>query len=192
MKALPTDFTLEKYGLYVRLVQETDAEFIHMLRTNPKNSPFMHTRGCSVFTQTEWIKKYKERENIGKEYYFIFYFNGQPVGVIRLYNIVNKEFHCGSWVFKAGLPHFCSVVGAIIAREIAFETLELEVEQNYNDGIVSNNYHVLKFMTLLGFEKQGERAEDNILFINGVLTKEKFNFNKSKVLRFVPKEFQTK
>ena len=34
MKILNTDFTLDKYGLSVRLVKEEDAEFIVKLRTN--------------------------------------------------------------------------------------------------------------------------------------------------------------
>ena len=190
MIKLPRDFEIEKYGLRIRLATEEDAEFIHNLRTDPKNSPFMHVDGCTVDTQRQWLKEYKKREDRGEDYYFIYYFEGKPIGVDRLYHIKEKEFHCGSWVFKFGLPAFCSLAGAVLAREIAFEILEKEVESNIEDGIVSTNVHVISFMTMLGFKRTGEHLEGNFHFINGLLSKEDFNKNKAKVIRFLPKEFQ--
>jgi hypothetical protein len=37
---LPLNFTFEKYGLFLRLVEEEDAEFIVKLRTNPQLGKF--------------------------------------------------------------------------------------------------------------------------------------------------------
>lgn len=190
MKKLPSNFEYSKYGMTIKLAQIKDAEFIHSLRTNPKSAPFMHIDGCTVETQRKWLEEYKEREIKGEDYYFVFYKDNEPIGVDRLYHIHERDFHCGSWVFMHGLPAYCSIVGAVMAREIAFDILEKEIEYNHEDGIVETNVNVIKFMTMLGFKKTSEHVEGNFHFINGVLTKEDFEKNKGKVIRFVPKNLQ--
>lgn len=190
MKKLPANFEYTKYGMTIKLARIEDAEFIHSLRTNPKSAPFMHIEGCTLETQRIWLEQYKEREKRGIDYYFVYYKDDEPIGVDRLYHINETDFHCGSWVFKHGLPAYCSMAGAIMAREIAFEILEKNIEYNHKDGIVSSNTNVLRFMTMLGFKKTGEHVEGKFCFINGILTKEDFETNKSKIIRFVPKELQ--
>lgn len=190
MKKLPSDFEYDKYGMRIRLANVEDAEFIHALRTDPKSAPYMHIDGCTVETQRSWLIEYKKREANGEDYYFIYYKDGEAIGVDRLYHIKDKEFHCGSWVFKHGLPPYCSMAGAVMAREIAFEILNMEVESNLEDGMVDTNTNVIRFMTMLGFKKTGEHTEGRFNFINGLLTKEDFEANKTRIIRFVPKEFQ--
>ena len=72
-KKLPKGFTLDKYGLHVRLVNEDDAAFIVKLRTDERLGQFIHATSPDVEQQKAWIRKYKEREAEGLEYYFIFY-----------------------------------------------------------------------------------------------------------------------
>jgi hypothetical protein len=87
MKKLPENFTLERYGLQVRLVNEGDAEFIVALRTDPRLSRYIHETSPSIEAQKEWIGNYKKREAQGLDYYFMFSVNGLRQGVARIYDI---------------------------------------------------------------------------------------------------------
>ena len=51
MPHLPSNFTLDRYGLHVRLVREEDAEFIVKLRTNEHNSRYIHDTVADVEQQ---------------------------------------------------------------------------------------------------------------------------------------------
>lgn len=62
MKKLENNFSLERYGLYVRLVLEDDAEFINSLRRDLKLSRFISPTEDNVDIQKEWIRNYKQRE----------------------------------------------------------------------------------------------------------------------------------
>ncbi len=63
---LPLGFKMNKYGIDVRFVEESDAEFILSLRTDPKLSRYLHATDNDVEKQRQWIRKYKEREAHGK------------------------------------------------------------------------------------------------------------------------------
>ena len=188
MKAMLDSYS--KYGLKVRLAEVEDAEFIHALRTAPKTAPFMHIDGCTVDTQREWLRRYKVREANGEEYYLVYEQDGEPIGVQRLCYFDGTHYHCSSWAFVEDIPSHFGIAGALIAREIAFEVLGMEVEENWRDGIVATNKNVIAFMKLLGWKQTGERFEGDLKLITGVLTKEDFYNNKKKILRFFPKEYQ--
>ena len=87
MKKIPSDFSIEKYGLYCRLVQEEDAPFILKLRTNKKLSRYVHSVDDSIENQIEWIRNYKKREEKGEDYYFIYFSKGKPIGVNRITSV---------------------------------------------------------------------------------------------------------
>ncbi|WP_321518076.1 hypothetical protein [uncultured Bacteroides sp.] len=125
MKKLEDGFSMDKYGLHVRLVDENDAEFILKLRTDSKLSRFINSTIDNLEKQKEWIKKYKEKEREGKEYYFIYYYDNKPVGLNRIYDIHETDATGGSWVCKPGLPIELPVLILIIVREIIFEMLDL-------------------------------------------------------------------
>lgn len=191
MNKLPNNFELDRYGLRVRLVNEDDVEFIVRLRTESYNSQYLHSQGLTIEKQLLWMREYKERELNGEDYYFVFLHGERKVGLIRLYHIHEKDFHCGSWVFDDNIPSFCALAGAIIAREIAFENLGKTVELNNADGIDSRNVNVQHFMKILGIELTDERYEGSIKYLVGVLRKEDFVKNKKKIIRFFPKEYQS-
>lgn len=191
MTKLPENFELDRYGLHVRLVREEDAEFIVKLRTQQYNRQYLHSDRLTIDKQLDWLKSYKKREFLGKDYYFVFLYNNIKVGVVRLYNVNDEDFHCGSWVFDDNIPSFCALAGAIIAREIAFENLGKTVELNNADGIDSRNVNVQHFMKILGIELTDERYEGSIKYLVGVLRKEDFVKNKKKIIRFFPKEYQS-
>jgi len=139
MKKLPPDFTLERYGLQVRLVEEEDAEFIVSLRTDPRLSRYIHETSPDIEAQKQWIRNYKKREAEGLDYYFIFLVNNIRQGVARIYDITEDSFKHGSWIFSPDAFLGASVLGNIISSEIGFEFLDKKVI--YSDARRDNNTH---------------------------------------------------
>ncbi len=119
---LPEDYSLERYGLSVRLVNEADSEFIVSLRTDSQRGQFLGDTDESIEKQRVWIQDYKKRERAGHEYYFIFEKPlGERLGVSRIYDIKEETFTTGSWVFRKDAPFGAAFLGDIICHEIAFE-----------------------------------------------------------------------
>jgi len=140
------NFSFEKYGLKVRLVNESDAEFIVKLRTDKRLSTFIHSTKNDVEKQVEWIKKYKYREYQGLEYYFIYIYNGERMGVNRLYDIGDDDFTGGSFIFKKKCPFEYPVFATLIQLDIAFNFLNKKIA---NGDIRLGNKKVIKFHKLL-------------------------------------------
>lgn len=185
---LPSDFVLHKYGLDVRFVDQRDAEFILQLRTDPVKKMYIGKTDDTIESQLKWIDDYKLRQVQGTDYYFLYSFQNKPAGVNRIYDINGNHFIHGSWIFSNDVPPFCSLASAIIAREIAFDTLGLEVEED-TSGIHENNKNVLEVSKMLGVEFTGVRESDTGNFITGRLTKSAFEQNKSKIIRIIPKKY---
>jgi hypothetical protein len=174
---LPIDFTFEKYGLKLRFVNENDADFIIRLRTNPKLNRFLHPTSPDIEKQKEWISDYKLREKKGTDYYFIFFFNGQPIGLNRIYNIEENSFTSGSWIFDPDGPIESSIASALISRIIAFDILEKEIEYS-NDGCHIDNKKVLRFNLMLGLIITGTRNDSLGTFYTFSMSKSDFYKNK--------------
>ena len=117
-------FPIYKFGLFFRTVEESDAEFIVSLRTDPKLSRHLSHTENNLQSQKDWIARYKEREKQGEEYYFIFENeSGEKLGVNRLYNFSEDSFELGSWLFKSNNNGMFPVLADIIARDFGFEKL---------------------------------------------------------------------
>ncbi|MDR2475721.1 MAG: GNAT family N-acetyltransferase [Bacteroidales bacterium] len=183
MKQL-TNTLQEMYGLHFRFVNEDDAQFILKLRTNPHLSRYIHSTLNDLKTQKEWIRRYKEREEKGEEYYFIFFKDKTPVGLNRIYNIQNKVFTTGSWIFDKSAPLECAVISALIVRIVAFEWLGMELENGF-DGCHENNKTVLKFNRMLGLQESGKIIDYKGTYITMTLTKADFEKNKEKFIRLL-------
>jgi hypothetical protein len=135
----------EKYGLKYRLVEIEDAEFIVKLRTSKRLSRYIHSTSNDVAKQVNWIESYKERERIGREYYYVFENNEKiRFGISRIHDIevYKHRFSHGSWIFSPTAPFGVSILGDIIVREIGFEILELKEE--FFD-VRKKNINVLKY-----------------------------------------------
>ncbi len=125
---ISTLLPLRKYGSIIRLVDESDAEFIFSLRTNYLLSRFIHQVSNDLNDQLLWIRDYKKRELIGEEFYFISLNpeKGVPQGLNRIYNFRNNEFELGSWLYLPDDDISKSILGDIAVREIAFDNLRFE------------------------------------------------------------------
>lgn len=177
MKKLDSEFALSKYGLRVRLVTEEDASFIVKLRSDATLSKYIHKTEDNIEKQINWIKEYKEREFLGKEYYFVFSsLDNVKLGLERIYNIKDDNCSHGSLVFDKEAPLGAAILADIITREILFDFLDLRL--NYfevskgNTGVI--NYH-LKYSPIL-------LKEDEESYYYS-LSRENFEVNKNKFLK---------
>jgi hypothetical protein len=127
MKMLDDNFVTERYGLYVRFVEENDADFILSLRTNPNLNKYIHETKPDVELQRTWIQRYKERQKNEEDFYFMFEKpQGAKLGVCRIYDINEESFTIGSWIFSQQAPVGSSILADIITREIAYERFPLK------------------------------------------------------------------
>lgn len=176
---LPSDFTLDQYGLHVRLVCEEDAAFIVRLRTDERLGRYLHSTANDVEKQREWIREYKKREEEGTEYYFIFETaSGNPLGVYRLYNISEQSFTTGSWIFIPEAPMGAAMIAFIIAREVVWKIVPDAV--NLYDT-KKGNTSVLQFTSTFA-PKVIRETEDMYYFEN---LREDFETHKGSVLRML-------
>lgn len=140
---LPEDFTLDRYGLHVRFVNEDDAEFILGLRTDSKLGQYISATNGDIEKQKEWTRQYKIRERQGTDYYFMFEKPlGTRLGVSRIYEIKKETFQTGSWIFSKDAPFGAAFLGDIICHEIAYELFPDGV--NFHD-IKKDNFSVNKY-----------------------------------------------
>lgn len=120
-------FNFSKYGLDVRLVDLSDAEFILDLRTQKNSSKFLSHTSNELDKQIQWLKEYKVREKLQEEVYLIFSKNGINLGVERLYDICSKSFTFGSLVFDDKSPLGTSIIADIITKEIGFDFFNIDI-----------------------------------------------------------------
>ena len=183
-KILPPDFKGEKYGLQFRFVEESDAEFIYKLRSDKTLSKYIHDIEGGVENQCDWIRKYKEREKRGEEYYFIFYKGVEPIGLFRLYSLKGTTFTSGSWVMKPDSPLEFVVSIPLICREIAFDKLGMEFEDNY-DACHIDNKKVIRFNLKFGCKIYKHFQDVKGEYVAMSLTKDDFEANKPKLLKLI-------
>jgi acetyltransferase-like isoleucine patch superfamily enzyme len=119
--------TISRYGIVLRLVEEDDAKFILNLRIDQKLKQFISDTSPDLADQIKWIQDYKIREQEKLEYYFIAEDHiGNKYGTIRLYNLDEKSFELGSWLFSCNSPLGMAVKAHFIGFETGFEILKAD------------------------------------------------------------------
>lgn len=109
----------------LRLVEIGDAELIVTLRTDARRNSHLSAVSPEVSAQASWLKRYKEREAAGSEYYFVIEADATAVGLLRMYDIEGPSFRWGSWIIRPGAPSYCAIESALILYDFAFESLGL-------------------------------------------------------------------
>lgn len=158
MEKLLENFSLEKYGLKVRLINESDADFILSLRANPNRTKHMITLDNNLESQKKWIHEYKKREKEGLDYYFI-YSNaeGNPIGVNRASNIDihTKTSKSSSWITIEGLKSE-PLKMLIMGNEIIFNLIGVETSWG---EVQKNNNRAIKIFKLFGYKLNNTKTE---------------------------------
>lgn len=101
---------LESKSIRLRFVEDPDAEFILSLRLDDRYNTFLSSVSPDVEAQKKWIRKYKDDERNGIQYYFIIErLDGTPCGTVRIYDIRNDSFCWGSWILNEKKNTVCSI-----------------------------------------------------------------------------------
>lgn len=161
----------------LRLVEEDDATFILELRTNKDLSKHLSKVSYELESQKNWIKEYKEREKQAEEYYFISEtYNGEKLGLNRLYNFSKSSFVLGSWIFKKGIKDSIPILADLTVRDFAYEKLGFKI---CNFDVRKSNKSVLRYHLL--FKPKLLREEEMDLFFE--LDYETYQKHKQKILK---------
>lgn len=175
---LAEDFDISKYGISARLVRESDASFIHGLRTNATLGQFLSSTPHEVEDQVAWITAYRERERVGAEYYFLIYdsLKKTPLGLYRLYRFQSDRFEVGSWLFSPGLGSI-PILGDLIVRGIGFHHFGYAL---CNFEVRKGNTSVLSYHKRLFSSELVSEDDQNYYF---TLSKTKFEIAKKRLER---------
>lgn len=141
-------------NLIFRDATKDDAAFILDLRTDAKKSTHISKTSSDVKQQEAWLEKYAaDSEQV---YFMILDRQLQPVGTVRLYDIVNDSFCWGSWILKDGTPSSYAIESALLVYHFA---LRLGFQQAHFD-VRKGNQSVWKFHERFGAVKTGETPDD--------------------------------
>lgn len=147
------------HAVTLRLVEEADAEYIWQLRNDPRYNTHLSTTTGTADDQRAWIRRYKDREAAGSEYYFVVFRNSDNTrcGTVRLYDIHDGQFTWGSWILDENKPHKAALDSAILVYRFGFGELDLPLSVF---DVRKENSHTLKFHDRFGSNRTGEDAEN--------------------------------
>lgn len=176
MITLSKDFKINRYGLEARLVTESDVDFILELRTNKELTKHIHQTGNDRNKQLEWINAYKQRESEGREYYFIFFYKGNPVGFNRMSSRSELYAVSGSWLCKPGIEPWIPIAINFLFNEIVFDILHIEL---VICDVRKANKKVNKYHIMIGDKRIHESDIDNFYY----RTKDTFAPNRDRIVK---------
>ena len=130
------DLKKEKFlyskNLILRDADETDADFILRLRTDPIKSRFLSQTSASLQDQIAWMKSYKDRTD--QAYFIIEDRASNKLGCIRIYNPIETCFDWGSWLIVEGAAPYVALESALslysYARRLGFLTAKIDVRKD--------------------------------------------------------------
>lgn len=128
MIILPSDYKIEKYGIWGRLVTLDDAEYLLKLRTNITLGEFINPAPKDIQAQIDWMLEYKKREKEGTDYYFIYFYQDKPIGVCRIYNISYLYCTGGSWICEPNNKMEWTIATNLITKDVMFDVLKIKVD----------------------------------------------------------------
>lgn len=151
---------LKSRTIRLRLVSESDAEFILKLRSDLKYNAYLSSVDSDIETQRRWIRDYKIFEANGKQYYFIIErLDGVRCGTIRAYDFRENSFCWGSWILNEEKTKFSAIESAFLIYQFGFETLGFE--KSHFD-VMKKNEKVISFHKRMGALQTSE--DDNNLY----------------------------
>jgi len=133
---------IESTYINLRSVQIEDATFIFNLRSLDYKTKFLSKITGDVQTQRLWIKKYKTRESLGEEFYFIIESKDHnKLGLVRVYDFQDDSFSWGSWITIKNAPFYTAIASALQVYEFGFYRLNFKKSHFFvskeNDKVLS-------------------------------------------------------
>jgi len=148
----------------MRLVEESDAEFIVGLRVDEKYNKHLSAVTGDVEAQVNWIRRYKADEADKLQFYFIIErLDGTRCGTVRIYDIVDDSFCWGSWILNEDKTKYAALESAFLVYEFGFE--ELKLSKSHFD-VRKENEKVISFHKKMGAVKTGETDLDELFEIS--------------------------
>lgn len=148
----------------LRLVEESDAEFILGLRTDEKYNKHLSAVTGDVDAQVNWIRRYKADEANKLQFYFIIErLDGVRCGTVRVYDIVGNSFCWGSWILNEDKTKYAALESAFLVYDFGFN--ELNLSKSHFD-VRKGNEKVISFHTKMGAIKTGETELDDLFEIS--------------------------
>ncbi|MCC4288868.1 GNAT family N-acetyltransferase [Vreelandella aquamarina] len=145
---------LESKNIRLRLVEESDAEFILSLRLDDRYNKFLSSVSPDIEAQKDWIRKYKDDEHSSIQYYFIIErLDGTPCGTVRIYDIGNDSFCWGSWILNENKTRYAAIESAFLVYDFGFK--QLGFNKSHFD-VMKGNKGVINFHTRMGAFKTNE------------------------------------
>ncbi|WP_260620603.1 GNAT family N-acetyltransferase [Pseudomonas protegens] len=115
---------VELKSIRLRLVEELDAGFILSLRLDQRYNRFLSEVTADLEAQKSWIRKYKEDELAGLQYYFIIErLDGVPCGTVRIYDLRPDSFCWGSWILNENKTRHAAIESTLLVYDLGFSHL---------------------------------------------------------------------
>ena len=150
---------LESKTIRLRLVEESDAEFILKLRLNEKFNQFLSSVSPDLQSQKEWIKKYKNEEKLKKQFYFIIErIDCMPCGTVRVYDLKDDSFCWGSWILNEDKTQYAALESAFLVYKFGFEALGY---RKSHFDVMKENKKVISFHTKMGAKEIGADQQNS-------------------------------
>lgn len=144
---------LKSKTIRLRLVEESDAEFILKLRLDEKYNQFLSSVSPDLQSQKDWIKKYKNDEKIKKQFYFIIErLDNTPCGTVRVYDLKEDSFCWGSWILNEDKTQYAALESAFLVYKFGFEMLGYK--KSHFD-VMKENKKVISFHIKMGAKEIG-------------------------------------
>lgn len=147
--------------LVLRLIQPDDADYVFGLRTDPYLNRHLSSVHGTPQDQRRWIEAYKNRERVGREYYFIVERrDGLRCGTVRLYDIGAERFTWGSWILDHNRSKKAALECAVLSFGFSFLTLG---RTSAKVDVCGENTHAEAFYRRFGMTEI-QRTNDEISF----------------------------
>lgn len=138
----------------MRLIEESDAEFVLKLRLDEKYNTFLSAVKPDLQAQIDWIREYKKDEKAKKQFYFIIErLDGTPCGTYRVYDLKEDSFTLGSWILNEDKTRYAAIESSILIAKFGFEELGYK---KCHLQTMKNNTKLLTFYQGAGAIKIGE------------------------------------
>ncbi|MGE6136563.1 GNAT family N-acetyltransferase [Aeromonas salmonicida] len=159
----------------MRLIEESDAEFVLNLRSDPRYNNFLSKVESSLDGQKKWIRNYKNDEFYKRQFYFIIERNdGVPCGTVRIYDVRDDSFCWGSWILNEDKTRYAAIESALLVYEFGFNNFKYS--KSHFD-VMKGNQKVINFHKKFGAMQIGEDDQNYYFEISKEsvdLFKEKF------------------
>lgn len=145
----------------MRLVKLSDAVFINSLRIDKRYNQYLSFVNNNIAKQEEWLIKYKEKEKLGNEFYYIILrcSDSFPIGTVRIYDFIGdkESFSWGSWILNHNKTRYAALETALLIYDIAFVDMKFK---RCHMEIRKGNKRVIEFHKRFGVKIIGETKEN--------------------------------